>query len=210
MRGVRLALAGACIVLTAASAHAGTCSNPTGPEGQMIYNKDYKTMQFCNGTDWVAMGGVWNVPWEINGTSVHYDGGNVGIGTSSPGATLEVVGTTILEQQAWQTPTFQNSWADYGSGYSALGYFKDSQGIVHIRGVVAGGSCGYAVFTLPAGYRPGYRTIRTGRAHNGSISFSTRTDVLTNGQVVAGGYVGGPVCGTVFYSLDGISFRAEN
>jgi hypothetical protein len=32
------------------------CLNPAGPEGQTIYNGDYHTLQFCNGTNWVAMG----------------------------------------------------------------------------------------------------------------------------------------------------------
>jgi hypothetical protein len=33
------------------------CAGPAGPEGQVMYNVTYKTMQFCNGTDWIAMGG---------------------------------------------------------------------------------------------------------------------------------------------------------
>ena len=35
------------------------CTNPAGTEGQQIYNTTYNAMQFCNGTNWVAMtGGV--------------------------------------------------------------------------------------------------------------------------------------------------------
>lgn len=37
-------------------AHAA-CSNPTGTEGQVIYNGDHKVMQFCNGTAWIGMAG---------------------------------------------------------------------------------------------------------------------------------------------------------
>jgi len=36
---------------------AGNCSNPTGDEGDIIYNYDYHVLQFCNGTNWVAFGG---------------------------------------------------------------------------------------------------------------------------------------------------------
>lgn len=35
------------------------CVNPSGDEGKQIYNTSYKTMQFCDGTNWIAMkGGV--------------------------------------------------------------------------------------------------------------------------------------------------------
>ena len=41
--------------LAAAPAYAG-CSNPTGNEADRIYNSDYQTLQFCNGTNWVPFG----------------------------------------------------------------------------------------------------------------------------------------------------------
>jgi len=35
------------------------CVTPAGQEGQMLYNSTYKTMQFCDGTNWYSMkGGV--------------------------------------------------------------------------------------------------------------------------------------------------------
>ena len=34
----------------------GACSNPTGSENQLTYNKDYHTYQYCNGTTWVRVG----------------------------------------------------------------------------------------------------------------------------------------------------------
>ena len=33
------------------------CSNPAGNEGDIIYNGDYHTYQFCDGTNWYAIGG---------------------------------------------------------------------------------------------------------------------------------------------------------
>ncbi|MFL9828070.1 tail fiber domain-containing protein [Rhodoplanes sp. SY1] len=60
------------------------CSNPTGEEGAMVYNRDYKTMQFCNGTQWMAMGGVYTVPWQTSGTNVFYNGGDVVVGGQNP------------------------------------------------------------------------------------------------------------------------------
>jgi hypothetical protein len=31
------------------------CSGPTGREGDMFYNADFHTYQFCNGTNWMGM-----------------------------------------------------------------------------------------------------------------------------------------------------------
>jgi hypothetical protein len=43
--------------LAAGSAYGGTCSSPTGNEGDIKYNGNYHTYQFCNGTNWIAYGG---------------------------------------------------------------------------------------------------------------------------------------------------------
>lgn len=38
-----------------AALYSGTCSSPSGTGGTMLYNTDYKVMQYCNGAEWVAM-----------------------------------------------------------------------------------------------------------------------------------------------------------
>jgi hypothetical protein len=45
------------IVLLLFTSASASCSGPTGNEADLMYNKDYHTMQFCNGTNWVSMGG---------------------------------------------------------------------------------------------------------------------------------------------------------
>jgi hypothetical protein len=50
-------LASVLALLPAAPVHAGTCSNPTGAEADIIYNNDYHTFQFCDGSNWMAFGG---------------------------------------------------------------------------------------------------------------------------------------------------------
>jgi hypothetical protein len=84
--------------------------------------------------------------------------GNVGIGTTSPSAALDVNGSVnisgSLNVEAWIAPTFQNSWVNYGSGYETAGYYKDKQGVIHLKGLVKNGTLNAAIFTLPAGYRP--------------------------------------------------------
>ena len=54
--GLSLYLLFALIFLAAGPARAA-CSNPSGAEKDMIYNGDYHTYQFCNGTSWMSMSG---------------------------------------------------------------------------------------------------------------------------------------------------------
>ena len=44
-------------LMTSGPAHAA-CTGPAGKEGDMFYARNYKTMVFCNGDDWVNMGYV--------------------------------------------------------------------------------------------------------------------------------------------------------
>ncbi len=49
-------------------AHAADCTNPSRPEGAIVYNSDYHTMVFCNGTTWISMaasGGLTEVDPKI-------------------------------------------------------------------------------------------------------------------------------------------------
>jgi hypothetical protein len=133
--------------------------------------------------------------------------GGVGIGTYDPGAKLEVKGgQTKLEQEAWQTPTFQNGWVNYDNVYNSAGYFKDSLGIVHLRGLVRNGTSNTTIFILPAGYRPSNRellTVQTYTTATGTANNTTgRVDILTDGQVLI-------VFGSNgWLSLDGLTFRS--
>ena len=127
--------------------------------------------------------------------------GNVGIGTTSPGAKLEVAGgETKLEQQAWQSVSFQNSWVNYGeAGYNVAGYFKDSMGVVHLRGLIKSGTIARAAFTLPVGYRPPGKELIGTISNNGA----GRVDVEVDGKVVPR-----TPSHNAWVSLDGLSFRA--
>ena len=78
-------------------------------------------------------------------------------------------------------PAFENSWVNYGSGYSTTGFMKDPHGMVKLKGVVQSGTSGTVVFTLPAGYRPGATCIFSAVNVNGG-GHST-VSVNTSGQV---------------------------
>jgi hypothetical protein len=98
----------------------------------------------------------------------------------------------ISNQQAWQTMT-----PTTGSVTTTLGYYKDSLGIVHLRGQLNMTGTGN-FFTLPSGYRPEqYKEFGTSSAGGfGVMSISTAgvcTKVVgSNGNL----------------DLDAITFRA--
>ncbi|EQC50352.1 hypothetical protein M899_2545 [Bacteriovorax sp. BSW11_IV] len=102
--------------------------------------------------------------------------------------------------ESWQSPTFQNSWTNYNNGYSPAGYYKDNNGIVHLRGLITGGTFVTCAFTLPTGYTPAYRILQSVQTDPNTIG---RMDILTNGCVQ-------PTSGSnVWISLEGISFRTD-
>jgi hypothetical protein len=109
---------------------------------------------------------------------------------------------------ATNEPGFQNSWTNAGLGAfpQNAGFMIDQDGVVHLRGQIAGGTVSSAgptpAFTLPAGYRPTatrYFSVLTTDGHN----------VITPGYVgiLPGGQVSVGVGDNHFVSLDSISFR---
>lgn len=103
----------------------------------------------------------------------------------------------ILNAEDVITPTFTNSWTNYGGDYAPAGYYKDKDR-VFLQGLIKGGTVGASAFTLPTGYRPSKRKIFT---VNSSNSFG-RVDILSNGNVFIDG-----MCSNAYVSLEGISFR---
>lgn len=112
---------------------------------------------------------------------------------------------TVTTGSPWIAPALLNSFANLGSGFSIAGYFKDSVGAVHLRGVVSnapGVAAATPIFTLPAGYRPAYRLVfpgNTGTASGGRIDVDVLGNVFSTFAVSAGD----------FRTLDGIAFLAE-
>jgi hypothetical protein len=57
---------------------------------------------------------------------------------------------------SWTAATLENSWVNFGSGYTEAAYYKDTHGFVHVRGTIKDGTTtdGTTILTLPTGYRP--------------------------------------------------------
>lgn len=81
----------------------------------------------------------------------------------------------------WISPPGLNGWNNYGAPWQTCQYRKVGD-IVQIRGLVAGGTIGLAVFNLPAGFRPPgqllWATDTNPNAHG-------RLEVETGGNVIA-------------------------
>jgi hypothetical protein len=105
-------------------------------------------------------------------------------------------------QQTWIVPTMLNGWVDYDpTVFNPTGYYKDDDGIVHLRGLVKTGALGTIIFTLPAGYRPAKQIICATIANNQVH----RLDVTNTGSVTTTAGMGT----NAFLSIDNIHFRAE-
>lgn len=70
-------------------------------------------------------------------------------------------------------PAFTNGWANNSAADAPTGFLLDSEGFVHLQGVVAGGTLGSTVFTLPAGYRPA-ATVNLAGTGNGGAAVQVR------------------------------------
>lgn len=95
---------------------------------------------------------------------------------------LEIVETAEYYED-WIAPTLLNSWVNWGGVFSPVGYRKDENGLIYLRGLVKSGTIGQPIFTLPAGYRPAYQTLFV-TISAGAVG---RCDIQTNGDVVAYG-----------------------
>jgi hypothetical protein len=119
--------------------------------------------------------------------------------------------TGTIVQEVWEevadnpfeSRRFQNGWKNYNDEYNTAAYFKDSMGIVHLKGLVKGGSGGInaTIFVLPEGYRPAARELRVAIMHDENTA---RVDIMPNGRVVP------YKAHSTWTSLDGITFRAAN
>jgi hypothetical protein len=122
-------------------------------------------------------------------------------------------------------PAFQNSWTN-DPALGTVAFYKDREGVVHLKGTATGGTPGSIIFQLPSGYRPATGTQISFAVHcdcSKTVSDSkgdTVTMQLSTGSVevigpgVAPGFDG--AVGTFIgdsdtrVDLDGITFRAAS
>jgi hypothetical protein len=110
-----------------------------------------------------------------------------------------------IEQEAIQTPTLVGGWAAYGSGFAPPGFWKDKEGVVHLRGLVGNPAPvpinGTLLCTLPPGYRPSGGTHIFSVTNNNQMA---RIDIAADGSVIIAS-----ITSNVWLNLTGISFRTN-
>lgn len=116
---------------------------------------------------------------------------------------LEVNGRLVVsEQEGWNGAKYTpgSGWQTYSTGYGGAAYYKDSLGVVHLRGLIKSGTINVPVFNLPGGYRPRTRNLFPVQTHPNAIG---RIDIETNGNVTV--LQGSPG----WVSLYGVSFSTH-
>ena len=128
---------------------------------------------------------------------------NVGIGIEAPAQKLDVNGNVNISgsiiNEAWQIPSLQNNWINYGSGLATAAYYKDKERRVHLKGTIKNGTS-ETLYVLPPGYRPSENLFFLVPIN---ASFGVLI-VASDGRVLLGSFVGNAAIST-----DIVSFRAE-
>lgn len=117
-----------------------------------------------------------------------------------------VVPEPFREVGGTNQPAFQNSCANVLGNTERVGFFKDREGVVHLKGAYSGCSTAGAIaFQLPAGYRPA--------SARGPV-FPLAGDATNFVEVIGSGFGaatdGGVRCAATTCRLDGITFRAAS
>lgn len=108
----------------------------------------------------------------------------------------------------WYTMALGNSWVKESVNVATPAFFKDSHGIVHLRGAVDSGSSATAtIATLPTGFRPAtdqYRLILDNNMASPAVGDLSILKITTAGVVNLSN--SGNTTGA---SLDGVTFFAD-
>lgn len=165
---------------------------------------------------------AYTLEWGAGIGGKEMNAGKIGYGTFTPGALditgagntvatrriklfaeggLEISGQIV--QQTAQTAVLLNGWSNFGGAYTTAGYWKDKEGLVHLQGLITGGSIanGAILLNLPAGYRPTAGRLMFSVLNNNTTG---RIDINTNGDVIV------EVLGSnAWLNLTGIYFRTD-
>jgi hypothetical protein len=111
---------------------------------------------------------------------------------------------TLRSISSVANPTLQNSWVNFGGNTDPVGYYIDSNNIVHLQGLIKEGvkTQDITLFTLPAGFIPTKdKYLPAVSASSVGVYSTACIHITTTGQVKL--YSGD----NGWLSLEGVSFR---
>ncbi len=146
---------------------------------------------------------------QINASTL----GTVPSATSATSASSASVANSLAPPEAWHEvgapgePAFQTGWENLGSPeHENAAFFKDHEGIVHLKGSVKPGGSG-PIFQLPPGFRPAAagKKIEVAATCAGAPCPEGVFSLAIFGDGRVEGFTGGD-----YLNLDGVTFRAES
>jgi type II secretory pathway pseudopilin PulG len=190
---------GAGRVQTKGLVRAGTTAGGTPMFNIPAGSRPSEYMHFTN----VNSNSMGHISIDTSGNVLAKGGGNTYVGTQTmyyPSG--RATGATCTTQ--WCNLTLLNSWNYYAAGYTTPQYTKSSDGMVHIKGLIKGGtSVTASIANLPAGYCPKQPQLMTTVA----ADLWGRIDI-TKGSG-AGCSINPSSSSLVWTSLDSIHYMAE-
>jgi hypothetical protein len=128
---------------------------------------------------------------------------------------------TLAAPEAWheigapgQQP-FLNGWVNEAPeppGNETVGFYKDHEGVVHLKGVAKGGGESEPIFDLPPSFRPAFGRVlvEVTPCSSCTASDSAQLNLFGSGfgPTLEGAVILSSFAGSVY--LDGITFRAES
>ena len=152
-------------------------------------------------------------------TGTQINAGTLGTVPTATAATTATTANSLASPEGWHEvgasgePGFQNGWENLGTpGHETAGFFKDHDGIVHLKGTLKPGGTSL-IFQLPPGFRPASgKFIQVAATCSGGPCSEGTFPLTIYGPGVITGFDGAVVgfTGATFVGLDGVTFRAES
>jgi hypothetical protein len=199
------------LLLGGGAAFAATQLKKNSVGTKQIKNNAVTTAKIKNG----AITGAKVKSGSLTGTQI-----NASTLGTVPTAQTAQTANSLSASEAWHEvgasgqPAFQHSWKNVTTGPvhpETVGFYKDQEGIVHLKGAVDSGGEGQIIFSLPPGFRPANgHFIRVAVPCEGEgCPNGVANSPIVGPNVLPGddGAVFGPIKASAVY-LDGVTFRA--